>query len=175
MFGDDRDAHDGGNGMETDVLAERQRPNRAWRLAVIGTITFWVLFFLLKQCNIDLWTMRIVKNPWTMNSCDWNIRAFAESPSRSWKAMTVDFACGGFGAAGIWTVVAVVKAGQEPSEKDEIIYASNIYDSRTRLEWKSDEKLHVTLPKDVSLFDLKTLHSGIEIEIEYDPGLPAND
>ncbi len=101
-------------------------------------------------------------------------QSFCQSPSRAWKAMAVDFACGGFGAAGVWTAVAVAKAGQEPSEQDEVVVAGNIYDSPVRLEWKGDEKLHITLPKGVKLVDLKTLHRVIEIEVEYDPSLPVD-
>jgi hypothetical protein len=130
-----------------------------------------VLFVLLRQCNFDLFTMSLRKDHWAMSSCDRYVRASAESPDRTRKAVMVDFACGGFGAAGVFTSVAVVKSAEQPSEKDEVLGASEIYGEYrdvTKLDWKSDRLLQITLPKGIELYDLKTIHNNIAIEITYD-------
>lgn len=106
-----------------------------------------------------------------MSGCDRYVRASAESPDRTRKAVMVDFACGAFGAAGVFTSVAVVKLAEQPSEKDEVLGVSRIYDEYrdiTKLEWKSDRRLQITLPKGVELYNLKTIHNNIAIEITYD-------
>jgi hypothetical protein len=163
--------------METS--GGQEKPPRQWRMAVYGAVAVWVLFFLLKQCNFDLFTMSLRKNPWVMNSCDRHVRAYAESPDRLWQATMVDFACGGFGAAGVFTTVAVVEVGRgrEPSQDDEVVGAAGIYGEYseiTQLEWRSDKLLQITLPEGTPLYDLKTIHNNIAIEIIYDPPLPPS-
>lgn len=109
-----------------------------------------------------------------MSSCDRHIRARAESPDRASQAIMVDFACGALGGAGTFTGVAVVRSGSKPSEADQVAGISQIYGEYgdiARLEWRNDQKLQITLPQGTQLYDLKSIHKNIGIEIQYDPSV----
>jgi len=158
--------------VTTTGSMDRTRPSRLWRIAVYGTVAVWALFFLGRCVNFDLFTMSQRKDPWLMSTCDRYIRASAESPDHVRRAVMVDFACGAFGAAGIFTGVAVVTPSREPSERDEVLGVSAIYGEYrdiTKLEWKSDKLLQITLPQGAQPYDLKTIHNNIAIEIKYEP------
>ena len=158
--------------MATATPGELRKPSRLWRIGIYATVVIWGLFFLLRQCNFDLFTMSLRKDPWVMSFCDRYLRASAESPDRASQAIMVDFACGALGGAGTFTGVAVVKSGSEPSEADQVAGISQIYGEHldvTKLEWKSDQRLKITLPQGTQLYDLKSIHKNIAIEIQYTP------
>lgn len=102
-----------------------------------------------------------------MKSCDRTERDVAASPGGEWQAMTVDFACGGFGGAGFWTAVAIVKFGQQPSARDAVLYGDNIYNQPTQLQWQGDGRLKITLPHDATISTQAILHRLIAIEVQF--------
>lgn len=162
--------------MTTMGSTDRARPSRPWRIAVYSTVMICVLFILGRCVNFDVFTMSTRKDPWLMMTCDRYVRASAESPDHAWKAVMVDFACGAFGGAGVFTTVAVVEMGDEPLEKDDVLGAAEIYGKYrdiTKLEWQSEKLLQITLPQGTQLYDLKTIHNDIAIEIKYVQGSPT--
>lgn len=155
--------------MQSKVSAARRVLRFVWGLTVAVTICFWSYLYVVSIVypNRDPWTWNLIQDPWLMKTCDWTERNAAESPDGSKRAIVADFACGGFGGAGIWTTVAVIKPGNLPFSGDEILSASNIYETYTRLEWQGNNHLKVILPYNASIWDQNLIHNGVKIEVQF--------
>lgn len=135
-------------------------------LSIIAVLAFGAWFYI---GGLVQWLLMFNgpsnQDPWTMSSCDRSEKVVAQSPDGLLRAITLDFACGGFGAIGTWTVVVIVDQGQQPSEKAEVLYVSGVYDENTELEWKGFKHLHIVVPRKGVIHDQKAIHRSVYVTV----------
>jgi hypothetical protein len=110
-------------------------------------------------------------NPWIIAECNRMEKASAAAPDESWLARHFFFACGGPLTSQVWSVIVIVKQGEEPGQGDEVWKGD--FNGKLTLEWKGADRLHVTLPNETLTYKQNTSHLGIAVEYSFDPDDPA--
>lgn len=152
----------------------RQAFRIGWILAIVGTICFWAYIGVAELLFPDLnpVTGTVNRDSWTNHHCDRSGEHVVESPDGARRAVRMDFACGGFGGASLFTAVGIVPRDRIPSVGDEVFVGGEYDKDTVRLEWKSPKNLQITVPNSAEIYMRKDLHWGILVEIKFDPDDP---
>lgn len=103
------------------------------------------------------------RGPWTNRWCMTDVLDEADAPESALTARAVGFMCG-LVAPGYWTAVVIVRKGQSPSEKDEVLLG-DITHGEIKLTWRSPDRLEILVASTNSVFEHKTEHAGVKIDL----------